>query len=411
MKRSFTIAVVVSVLAGVVVALPAWAVSLDPDPTFGTDGVQELDVRRGDISVLRLDGSQIVGAGRYDGAENNSRLFVTRMDDDGSADLSYGTDGVASVLAPGLRGGVDIEVLADGSAVTAYHRRSGIVVHKWTPDGDLDNSFSGDGTRLVELSIVGGFPAAPQVAIDTQGRIVVAAMDRTDNGTNALVARLLPGGAYDEALSDNGRVAINLGTVDWVDALATDASDRILLGSDYWQLSGKFPDYGTVIRLRGNGSFDSKFSEDGVVRIRMLRGGSNYPVEFGIAGSGVITVAAVNGGQSYGAVRLMPNGSFDTSYGHDGVVSLNCECALFAASVDGGRVAFAGNKGWDQQTREYDWTTIVVRISSNGVSADRTHVDLLPDRSRDDVNAVLIDGDRTLIGGETNSKAFAARLG
>jgi uncharacterized delta-60 repeat protein len=385
-------------------------VSLDPDPTFGTDGVHRMAIPPGAVQSLQLDGSQIVGAGSFVGAANHDRVFVARFADDGSPDAGYGDAGVASAFAPGLRSSVTHEVLSDGSAATAYNRKSGIVVHKWTPDGVLDTSFSGDGVRLVEMSIT-RYSTAPKLAVDTQGRIVVAGMDEANDGYNVIVARLTSDGAYDQSFSSNGRVTVNRGEWDWSDALATDANDRILLGSDNWTLSGKRPDSGTVMRLRGNGSLDTNFSGNGVVKFRMLRGGANYPVEIAVAASGDVTVAAVNGGVSYGAVRLTSDGSFDTSYGHDGVLSMNCECWLYSASIDDGRVAFAGNKGYNPQLGELDWTAIVVRISASGVRVDRQHMDLVPDAKTDIVNSVLIDGSRTLIGGETRKNAFVARLG
>lgn len=410
-RRRVAVIAAITTLAGVVLTLPAWAVSLEPDPTFGTDGVHRMAIPPGAVQSLQLDGSEVVGAGSFVGAANHDRVFVARFADDGSLDSSYGYDGVASAFAPGLRTSVTHEVLSDGSAVTAYNRKTGIVVHKWTPDGVLDTSFSGDGLRLVGMSIARYYSTAPKLAVDSQGRVVVTAMKSLKNGSNVIVARLMPDGAYDDSLSSNGRVTVNRDAWDWSDALTTDANDRILLGSDNWWLQGKHPDYGVVIRLRGNGNVDTSFSGNGVARVRMLRGGVNYPVEIGVASSGDITVAAVNGGESYGAVRLMPDGSFDTSYGHDGVLSMNCECRLFAASVNDGRVAFAGNKGYDPQLGKLDWTAIVVRISASGVRVDRQHLDLIPDAKTDVVNSVLIDGSRTLIGGETGKNAFVARLG
>jgi uncharacterized delta-60 repeat protein len=411
-KRSIGLAVVVTMLAGVAAALPAWAVSLELDPSFSGDGVRPLALERGDVTSLRLDGAQILAAGRYVGASDQRRIFIARLQNDGNLVQNFGNGGVVTRRAPGISADVDMQVLPDGSALTAYNRRTGVVVHKWTPDGELDPSFSADGERLVPMTITGRFDPAAQIAVDTQERIVVAGMEQVENGFNTVIARLTPSGATDKSLSKNGRVTVNLGNWDWPDALVTDAEDRILLGSDYWQFRGtRFPEHGVVIRLRPRGELDTSFSGDGIVRFKMLSGGVNYPAEIGIGRSGAVTVAAVAGDEAYGAVRLSRNGRFDRDYGHDGVLSINCECALFPASVDAGRVAFSGFRGFVESEGEIDWTSITVRISRDGTNVDRRHFDLFPDRARNQVDAVLIDDDRTLLGGRAAGEGFVARLG
>jgi uncharacterized delta-60 repeat protein len=393
-------------------ALPAWAVSLDLDPSFSTDGVIGWSLQDGDGEALARDGGHVLTAGSYSGP-SASRIFVARVNDDGSPDDSFGGDGVVTAGARGIRSEVALEVLQDHSVLVAYNRKDGIVIRKWTPEGVLDPTFAGDGERTV-MAAATGIVSQAQLDVDTEGRIVVATMVKVKDGYNALIARLMPNGPFDDTLSGDGRRTINLGVTDWVDALATDASDRIVLGTDYYDMSVKnFPDYGALVRLRQNGSFDTTFSGNGIVRFRMLaQEGVNFPLEIEIDDQGKLTVAAVAGSAAYGAIRLLPDGTFDSAYGHDGVLSVNCACALFAASVNGGRVAIAGNKGFVGGTTDsYDSTTIVVRISASGARIDRRSLDLFPGSFQEGVRAVLIDGPRTLIGGQSLKRAFLARFG
>ena len=405
------LAVTLSMLVGLA-ALPAWAVSLDMDTSFAGDGIRRLALERGTVLSMGLDGAQVLAAGRYVDEEGSPRVFVTRLRDNGSIVEAFGQDGIASRRAPGVKDGVDMQVLSDGSVLTAYARPTGVVVNKWTPDGKRDSSFSADGERLIAMPITGRLAVDALVTVDTRGRVVVAAMEAVEKGYNAVITRLSSIGAYDTSFSKNGRVTVNLGKWDWVDALATDADDRIVLGSDYWRPEGKdVPEYGVVVRLRANGELDTSFSGDGVVRFKMLDDGVNYPVEIGVGASGRLTVAAVAGGEAYGAIRLTPTGRFVRDYGHDGVLSVNCVCSLYVASVVRGQVAFSGSKGFVPSEGDIDWTTIAVRISKDGARVDRNHFDLLPDVERDFVSAVLIDGARTVLGGRGGGNSFVARLG
>lgn len=395
-------------LVTVAIGLPALAVSLDLDPTFSDDGIVRWPLNDGRVTSLAKDGDQIVTVGRS-AAGRLPRVMVARFNDDGSFDETFGDQGVASAQAPGMSVSADLWVLDDGRLVTAYNHKTGIVVHRWTANGALDPTFSGDGERLIRFDQTGYRPI-PQVVVDGQQRIVVAGMAEVNEGQNAVIARLLESGQLDDSLAGDGTVSINLGVVDWVDALATDSNDRILLGTDYWNLDAeKVPDYAAVVRLRQNGSFDTSFSDNGVMRFRMIADSVNYPVDIDVDAAGVITVPAIAGAEAYGAARLLPDGSLDQTYGHDGVLSIGCLCGLYDASVVGGRVAFAGTKGYGSSG--YDDTAIVVRISADGARVDRQHFDLFPGDEREQVESVLIDGERTLIGGQSLRRPFLSRLG
>jgi uncharacterized delta-60 repeat protein len=406
MRRMLTGSVAVAVVTAVV-ALPAWAVSLEPDPSFSGNGSLRMSLKAGAVDDLAKDGDQILAAGGYRTDTDKLAIFVARFNGDGTLDSGYGTGGVATTLVPGA-GSVRLAVQSDGAAVTVTRRDKIMVAHRWTPDGQLDTTFSDDGVR--ELPFGALHPkGSGLVTVDSDGRILSAALTYARHGENTRIVRLNPDGSRDSTFGGDGVVTIDLDRNDTPLALTVDRTGRAILGLGFIRLSTgelKYAGRAGVVRLRPNGAYDKTFSDDGLFLFRLYPGKSTLPMDVGIDSSNRIVVAAHDySTQSYGAVRLQQDGDRDPNFGYRGMISVGCTCSVFTADVQDGNVAFGG-------TRELvaGRNAIVARIDDDGTRTLLWEGDLLSDDTGEFTSAVLVDGRRTVLGGNSLNVPFLARL-
>jgi len=133
-------------------------------------------------------------------------------------------------------------------------------------DGDLDPSF-GDGGQITTALPVGSFATA--VAIQADGRIVAvgAAAGASIDGEFA-IARYEPDGDLDETFGDGGTVVTPIagGNGDEARSVAIQENGRIVVaGTDSWE---KF----ALVRYRPDGVLDDAFGDGGIVRTNFTPG-------------------------------------------------------------------------------------------------------------------------------------------
>jgi uncharacterized delta-60 repeat protein len=156
------------------------------DPTFAGGGVQRTDLGGGETAhsvAIQPDG-RIVAAGSIGGATVDWTDFaLARYHADGSLDASFGSGGVQTTDLHLQDAVHDIAIQADGRIVAAgtaapdfMIARGDFGLARYTPDGQLDATFAGDGRQFTDFSLGGedSDDAAGGVAIQADGRIVVA---------------------------------------------------------------------------------------------------------------------------------------------------------------------------------------------------------------------------------------------
>ena len=185
-------------------------------------------------------------------------------------------------------------------------------------DGDLDNSFSGDGKLLTDYSSATGAMNANDAVVDSSGRLVVAG----SNGLDIGVMRLMPDGSPDLTFGGDGDAVIDSGvsgSQDIPTSLAIDSvTGKILVAG--WVNSGAGNLDLVVGRLLGDGSLDPSFdgpsgNGDGDFRLDFTT--SDVPADIVPIGSGKAVLAASIGtdGTTGKArvIQLTDSGALDTS--------------------------------------------------------------------------------------------------
>jgi uncharacterized delta-60 repeat protein len=205
--------------------------------------------------------------------------------------------------------------------------------------GDLDPSFgSGGMVKLLESS---GESYAEGIAIQPDDKIVLAGEEKG----NAVVLRLLPNGQPDPSFGTGGKVTLSFpGGQSEARAVALQPDGKIVVaGAAEAAGNGDF----LIVRYNADGSPDMSFGGgDGIETVSLGNGFDDAgAVAIGtdgrIAATG--TVDLPKGGNGLGVVVLEPNGTPDASFGGGG--SLVEETEIGEGDDRGEAVAFIGGGG------------------------------------------------------------------
>jgi uncharacterized delta-60 repeat protein len=195
-------------------------------------------------------------------------------------------------------------------------------VTRYSPtNGALDPTFSGDGKLITNF---GGADVAYNVAVQSDGKIVVSGevcgAPFSVGGCDVAVARYNPGGSPDTSFSGDGRVVQDFGGDDngSIGGLAIDGNGRIVVAGYMW--NGADYDF-AVYRFLSNGNLDTTFSGDGLLKTNFGAGRPDIATVLAIQPDGKIIVAGhrYNGSNyDFAVARLKPNGVLDTTFSGDG---------------------------------------------------------------------------------------------
>ena len=206
-------------------------------------------------------------------------------------------------------------------------------------DGDLDPTF-GDGGTVTTMFPVGSFATA--AAVQPNGKIVVvgSAAGPSISGEFA-VARYTPDGMLDDRFGDGGTVTTSIGPGggDEARAVAIQSNGRIVVaGTDSWQ---RF----AVVRYLSDGSLDPTFGGNGVVRTNFTHG-DDVAWDMALQPDGkVVAVGAAGYGQTgFQLARYRHDGALDPTFGDGGTVVTRYHGANARAVVlqPNGRIVVAG---------------------------------------------------------------------
>jgi uncharacterized delta-60 repeat protein len=350
----------------------------------------------------------------------------------GDLDLSFHFDGRQTVDfdlgGDNANAASAVVIDAQGRVLLAGFARVGsdtedFAVVRLNPDGSLDTDFGDHGKQTIAFDLGGdNSDAATAVALDAQGRIVVAGTARVGSTDyDFAVARLNTDGSLDTDFGDNGKrtVFFNLGgsNQDRVQAMAIDAQGRIVLAGSARGGDDTADDF-AVTRLNSDGSLDTDFGDNGKRTVGFDLGGFNRDEVNAMAidaqgrivlvGSADVTIL----NSDFAVARLNPDGSLDTDFGDNGKRTVDigggtADVANAVAVNAQGQIVVAGHGQFDNRgTLDF----AVVRLNPDGdldtsFSGDGKKT-VAFDRGGPNVdvaNAVVIDAQgRVVLGGYTS---------
>ncbi|MGQ3320078.1 M10 family metallopeptidase C-terminal domain-containing protein [Pseudomonas brassicacearum subsp. neoaurantiaca] len=276
-----------------------------------TDNVQDM--------ILQPDGSVLIAGFSYhsDDLDDGKDFSLTHLYADGSLDTTYGNAGrlVIHKQIP-LDKAYSLQVQADGAVVTAHEGHDDTpIVQRWGPDGKADTAFNSN----AQASLSSGFGAAPLVDVNADGSLLVGAIE----GNTLKVAQLLADGTRDLSFGTDGVLTLQAqGTFAFMQGITVLKDGGVLV-----QGAPGFDN--SLLKYTASGELDSHFGDNGVVALTHF---ASYNGNVAVQDDGKILVASTVAYDDFSVLRLNADGSPDTSFGNQGLVSIDLPGVSAAAN-------------------------------------------------------------------------------
>ena len=257
---------------------------------------------------------------------------------DGSLDTTFNSTGpqpgVVATPIGAIANNNAVVIQADGNIITAGTATQDFALARYLTNGSLDTSFGVDGIVTTSIgfnSSINALALQPDTAIIAAGTTISA----EDVGSFTL-ARYLSDGSLDASFGTGGIVTTSIGNAA-IFAVALQVDGKIVaIGTD----SNNF----VLARYLSNGSLDASFGTGGIAITPIGISTSSQAFGGAIQVDNAI-VAVGTDGTNFALVRYLPDGSLDASFGTGGVVvtPINTESSAFAGALQAdGKIVAAG---------------------------------------------------------------------
>ena len=346
-----------------------------------------------------VTGRAAISSGSYYG------VTISRFNSDGSLDTSFGAGGKVITDAGVTAEGMAIAVQSDGKIVVAANGGSSpnrmTVVLRYTADGVLDTTF---GTNGVFLSSV--MKVAKDISVLADDKIVVAGISDVPNLGRTQVLKLTANGALDTTFgSGNGITSSTYTYGSDTNKMAIQSDGKIVVSGTNLFTVPK----GLVHRFNPDGSPDPAFGTSGIREIDI--GTSFYAGGLALQPDGKIVIAAFvtaspGNNTMIMLIRLNSGGSNDGTFGDSGMIfrelSPDYDRAQNLAIQGDGKLVISGQYDDNQ--------AMLARFDSNG-SVDTTFGSngllLLPAFN---APAIAVQDTTLIVTGSVSSNPYLARV-
>jgi uncharacterized delta-60 repeat protein len=319
------------------------------DTNFGNGGTVTTAIGSGNDAArsiaIQSDG-KIVLAGYSRGSNNDFALV--RYNTDGSLDTNFGNGGkVTTAIGSGEDEVWSVAIQSNGKIVVAGYSFNGsnddFALVRYDTDGSLDTTFDSDGK--VTTAIGSGNEKAYSVAIQSDGKIVVAGYSFNGSNDDFALVRYDTNGSLDTGFDSDSKVTTDVGSDnDYARSVALQSDGKIVAaGQSYNGFNFDF----ALVRYNTNGSLDTNFDTDGKVINQIIQKDWAYSVA--IQSDGKIVLAGYSKGSNYdfALVRYNTDGSLDTNFGNGGTVTTAIgsgeDAARSIAIQSDGKIVVAGS--------------------------------------------------------------------
>jgi uncharacterized delta-60 repeat protein len=287
--------------------------------------------------VLQPDGKLVAVASCKTGATFD--LCVARFNADGSSDTTFSGNGIVVIdmrssndYVAGVVLQPDGKIVVSGTCAAPIVGTTGddFCLLRLSGDGVLDTSFSGDGKVITPMTNFND--TATSMSLQADGKIVVAGFCGSATAViNACVARYTAAGTLDTNFSSDG-IAIVRPNIDFAtvtrraNSVAIAAEGKIVLVGSVDDGTASSKTNIQVIRLLDNGTPDTSFAGDGFFTVSSTTETSAandvtiQPDELIVVASSVLVNSSGTGRMT--VHRLTTAGTLDTTFGSSGQVRI-----------------------------------------------------------------------------------------
>jgi uncharacterized delta-60 repeat protein len=336
------------------------------DSSFNGTGIVTTPIGAGNdygiSAAIQGDGKIVLAGESYNGSDYD--FAVVRYNSDGTLDNSFnGTGMVTTSFGSSDDIGISVAIQGDGKLVVAGYSMIGsnydFTVARYNSDGSLDTSFNGTGKVITDIG--GSLNLGHSVAIQGDGKIVVAGWAANGFFYDFAVVRYNSDGSLDTSLNGTGKVTTSIGTSDAQAFSVAMQGDGKIVAAGLCAFNGQ--DDFAVVRYNSDGSLDTSFNGTGKVSTAI---GSSQDIGESVAiqSDGKIVVAGqsyIGSNYDFAVVRYNSDGSLDSSFNGTGKVTtpigISDDTGSSVAIQEDGKIVVAGTSSGD---------IAVVRYNSDG---------------------------------------------
>lgn len=289
-----------------------------PDPTFGEAGVREIALE-GVVHDIQVDADSNLYLCGYVQRGRNKDVWVLKLQKDGRTSPDFGIQGVVTLTIQEQDVAQQLQILDRGSLLVAGTTYSptllerDIFLIKLDEKGRMDFRFGERGSSIIDIS---KDDRLKEMQLREDGRIILAGNARPDRLSRYCVTRLLANGKADPAFGQEGTVIIPVGNdQSYLQAMSLLEDGSIIVGGNA-RMNPADPGFDlAIVRLLPEGQWDPSFGHNGVFVHDM--GGADYFGDLTVLSDQQLIVSGITG-KDIKVIRLRRDGRIDPTYGQNG---------------------------------------------------------------------------------------------
>lgn len=332
------------------------------------------------VSVaIQSDGKIVMVGTFYNGSDND--FVLVRYNTNGSVDNTFGTGGkVITDFGASDDGAYAVAIQSDGKIIVAGYSLASVsydfALVRYNTNGSLDNTFGTGGKATTAIGTANEI--AYSVAIQSDGKIVAAGYSLSSVDIDLALVRYNTNGSLDNTFDTDGIVTTDIGpSHNDGRSLAIQTDGKIVVAGI--AKNGSILEF-AVVRYNTNGSLDNTFDTDGIVTT--IIGDGDIPQSVAIQSDGKIVVAGnsiIGSSRDFVLVRYNTNGSLDNSFDTDGNVTTDFggsyDYGYSVAIQSDGKIVVAGSSQSDFAVVRYNNT---ISSSINETTVLSSGIDVYP---------------------------------
>lgn len=293
------------------------------DENFGKKGIAKTLFAKGSISKsLLIDAKKRFVLAGFTGREK-SAIVLSRNLENGAPDATFGNQGIATIALPGSAVVNDMISIKDECLLIAGScniggMHQGILV-KLTKDGILDHTFADKGIFFLQECI----SHINSIKVDKNNGIIIGGYLYQDCINKLFIARLQKNGTLDSNFGDEGIVRADIASRTSTQLTCLDiTADGKIIGT------GSADNTIFVAKYHSNGLIDESFGSNGF--LTMPFHGRVDVCAFKIEKNGTFIITGRAEKKAF-IIKILPNGCLDTEFGDLGIIFSNDKHIYFPA--------------------------------------------------------------------------------
>ena len=268
------------------------------DSSFGTNGVSIVDLGAGEYSralALQSDGKIVVTGLISSNSSDNQRAFIARFLSNGSLDDSFGKSGTTITEFKSETNLFNIAIQADGKILAGggydYYGRPRYIVVRYNTNGSADSTFGINGIAISNSGRSDGDGTMYAIAFQHDGKIIGAGSGNNPNASTAgdmQIMRFNNNGTIDPSFGIGGRAFAVFGSQSIAKSVVVQNDDKIIIGGYTTYNLGSGNDI-ALARFTVDGILDLPFGVNGLQTTSLTN--SSVALAIAIQGDGKIVAA------------------------------------------------------------------------------------------------------------------------